>query len=175
MKWQWIAGTAVVMAAGGAQAHVELEQPKAAAGALYKAAFMISHGCKGSPTTRVTVQIPEGVRTARPQPKPGWTLATRTQALAVPYELYGRKVTEEVTAVSWEGGPLANAHYDQFVVLVRLPDRAGPLYFKVMQECEQGRMDWVDVPAAGTAARKPDFPAPMLQIEPAPGGHAHHH
>ncbi len=40
------------------------------------------HGCGSAATTGITVSIPEGVVNVKPQPKPGWTLATQTG----PYE-----------------------------------------------------------------------------------------
>jgi uncharacterized protein YcnI len=168
-----ISALALVTSAGVAGAHPVLEQPKAAAGATYKAVFMVSHGCKGSPTARFTVRVPEGVRGAKPQPKPGWNLATRDEALAVPYEQYGRKVTRNVIEVTWAGGRLPNAHYDEFVILMKLPDAPGRLYFKAAQECEQGRMDWVDV--AADPGDHSGFPAPALDVSRAESDHAHHH
>lgn len=37
-------------------------------------------------------------------------------------------------------------YYDGFVVMSKLPETVGKLYWKVSQVCEQGRLDWVDVP-----------------------------
>lgn len=75
----------------------------------------------------------------------------------------------------WRGGSLPDGHYDEFVVLLQLPKRTGPLYFKVVQWCETGRSDWGEIPAgvqAGQSGRL-KLPAPVLELQPA--APAHHH
>src|SRR5437868_51556 len=84
-----------------AVAHIALEQGTAPAGGVYKAVFQVSHGCNGSATTGVTVQIPVGYQGARPYPKAGWTLTTQTAKLAKPYDSHGKTVTEDVAVVRW--------------------------------------------------------------------------
>lgn len=42
-----------------ALAHVTLEAPEAAVGGGYKAVFKVPHGCAGSPTVKLRVQVPE--------------------------------------------------------------------------------------------------------------------
>ena len=140
-----------------AVAHVVLEQPRASAGGYYKAVFQVSHGCSGSATNRLTVQVPDGVSGIKPMPKPGWSLSIQGG-----------------TEVTWTGGVLADAHYDEFVMLTRLPAKPGKVYFKVLQECEKGRQDWVQVPELDKPARDTRFPAPVLVIETAPQDHSHH-
>src|SRR4051812_26436383 len=92
------AGRALLIGAAGlfgsAQAHVVLEYQVAPAGASYKATFKVGHGCGASPTREVSVDIPAGVRGARPMPKPGWSLDIRREKLAQPYGSHGREVTE---------------------------------------------------------------------------------
>lgn len=162
-----------MLGASVAQAHVELESPSAQAGSYYKAALRVTHGCKGSPTIGVTLLIPAGVQGARPMPKPGWTVDTKVEKLAQPYETHGRRVVEDVTQVTWSGGKLANAHFDEFSLLARLPEAAGKLYFKVIQICEQGRNEWVQIPEAGKSAH--DYPLPAAVLEVIPAAHRHSH
>jgi uncharacterized protein YcnI len=150
-----------------ALAHVTLEQPQAPAGSYYKAVFRVGHGCEGSPTIGLTVTLPPGVTGAKPMPKAGWSLATRVEKLTQPYQSHGRTVTEDVAAVSWRGGPLLDAHYDEFVIRLRLPETPGPLFFKVAQFCEQGRIDWADIPAEGRTLRDYKTPAAVLDVLPA--------
>lgn len=156
-----------------APAHVTLEQPSAPAGSYYKAVFRVGHGCAGSPTIGLTVALPAGVMAAKPMPKPGWSLATRIEKLSQPYQSHGRTVTEDVAAVSWRGGPLPDAHYDEFVIRLRLPQTPGPLYFRVAQFCEQGRIDWADIPAEGRTPGDYKTPAAVLEVLPADAP-AHH-
>ncbi len=140
-----------------ATAHIVLAHPRAAAGSHYKAVFQISHGCGGSPTNKITVQVPDGVSSVKPMPKPGWSLSVHGES-----------------AVSWSGGTLVDAHYDEFVMLIKLPARPGTAYFKVVQECEKGRQEWVQVPGQDKPAAGIRYPAPALTIEPAAIEHAHH-
>ena len=145
-------GPLLIGAAGlfpSVHAHVVLEYQVAPAGAGYKASFKVGHGCSASPTREISVDIPAGVRGARPMPKPGWTIEIDKIKLAQPRESHGRSITEEVSRIRWSGGSLASAHYDEFVVAATLPRQAGPVYWKVTQVCEQGRADWDEIPAAG--------------------------
>lgn len=161
----------ILFAATDGHAHVVLEQKAATAGSYYKATFMIGHGCNGSPTTGIDIEMPEPMAVVKPMPKPGWRLTTQTAPLATPMSLHGRAVTETVSRVIWQGGLLSDSHYDEFVVLLQLPKRTGPMYFRVLQSCETGRNNWVEIPAPGQAGRL-KLPAAMLELQPAA---AHHH
>src|SRR4029078_11562002 len=63
---------AIVLAASPACAHVGLETKQATIGASYKAVFTVAHGCAGSPTVKIRVQIPEGLIAAKPMPQASW-------------------------------------------------------------------------------------------------------
>src|SRR5450830_532868 len=143
-----------------AQAHVSLEQKTAVAGSYQKLTLRVGHGCEGSATTALTITLPEGLKGAKTMPKPGWTVAPAGGA----------------RDVSWKGGPLPDEQFDEFNLLVKLPDAPGKQVFRVLQQCEKGRADWSELP--GTAGK---FPAPVLEIVPAdpatagPAPAAHHH
>lgn len=162
----------LMLAASCVHAHVVLEQKSATAGSYYKATFMVGHGCEGSPTTGIEIEMPEVMAVVKPMPKPGWQLATQTAMLATPMSLHGRPVTETVSHVVWKGGSLPDGHYDEFVLLLQLPKRGGPLYFKVVQICEIGRNDWVEIPSVGRTGRL-KMPAAVLELQPA--AVVHHH
>jgi periplasmic copper chaperone A len=152
----------IILAAGAAQAHVTLEQPRATAESSYKAVLRVGHGCEGTATHTLTVRLPAGFRGAKPMPKPGWTLSIARAALAQPYESHGRKVTDDVVEISWKAASreawLADAHYDEFVLRGQVPAAPGQATFKVQQLCEKGQWDW-DTP---------------LDVQPkAAAGHAH--
>lgn len=155
-----------------ALAHVVLDQPTAAAGSYYKATLRVSHGCEGSATTLVRVFVPLGFQGARPFPKAGWTIDAPKVPLAQPYDSHGRTIAEDVREITWRGGPLPDAFADEFSFVGKLPTQAGPLAFKVLQECESGRHEWFALPEPG--AKAPAKPAAMLNVMPATAG-AHHH
>lgn len=162
-----------------AQAHVVLEEPAALAGSSYRAAFRVGHGCAGSPTTGIRVFIPAGVRGAKPMPKAGWTLTTQRAPLAQPYDSHGRTVREDVVEVNWTVQSPAQAlpddWYEEFVLRATLPAQAGALWFRVLQTCASGQLDWADVPAQGTSTRGMKTPAALLEVLPSGGASAHAH
>jgi len=171
--------TLTLMLANLAQAHTVLEYPVATAGQSYKATFQVGHGCGVSPTRQIVVDIPAGVQGAKPMPKAGWRLEITRNKLVQPYISHGRNVTEDVTRISWTAKTaedmLPNGQYDEFVLVGTLPDQAGMMYWPVQQWCEQGRMDWTDIPQPGQKLSDLKSPAAALELMPgaASGGHKH--
>lgn len=144
-----------IFAASPASAHVTLEGRQATIGRSYKAIFEVPHGCAGSATTTIRVQIPEGVIAVKPMPKAGWSVETIKGKYAADYAYDGAKLSEGVKEVVWSGGKLPDDNYDEFVLSTFLSGTLKPnttLYFPVVQECEQGVNRWIEIPAAGHAA-----------------------
>ncbi|MFL6706966.1 MAG: YcnI family protein [Massilia sp.] len=134
-----------------AQAHVSLDQKTASAGSYQKLTFRVGHGCEGSASTAITVLLPEGFNGAKAMPKPGWTIATSAAGKPA-----------GAREISWKGGPLPDEQFDEFNLLVKLPDAPGKQVLKVIQQCEKGRAEWTELP--GVAGK---YPAPVLEIVPA--------
>jgi uncharacterized protein YcnI len=159
------------LAASPAAAHVYLEGKQATVGASYKAVFAVPHGCSGSPTVKIRVQIPEGVIAVKPMPKAGWSIDVIKGKYAAEYDYHGVKYSEGVTEVIWSGGKLPDDYYDEFVISTFLTGALKPdtmLYFPVVQECEHGVSRWIDIPAEGHAAQGHDSksPAPGVKLLP---------
>lgn len=153
--------------ASPAAAHVTLERRQAPVGSYFKAVFAVPHGCAGSATVKIRVQVPEGVIGIKPMPKPGWTIETVKGKYATEYELHGAKLSEGVKEVVWSGGKLADDNYDEFVFSSYLTPSLKPdttLYFPVVQECEQGVSRWIDIPAGGHGGHDSKTPAPGLKL-----------
>ncbi|CAN5135613.1 YcnI family protein [soil metagenome] len=183
-----IAACALCVCALPAFSHISLDSKTALAGSVYKAAFQVGHGCQGSATTGISVHIPTGFQGAKPYPKTGWTLVTTLGKLAKPYDHHGKPVSEDVTVVTWtaasKDAALQDAHFDEFMLRGKLPETAGPLWFKVLQTCENGRNDWSETPASGSSAKGLKSPAVLLEVTAqeasstpatvhAPGAHQH--
>lgn len=153
-----------LLAAGPAAAHVTLEVQQAQANSTYRAVFRVPHGCDGAAMTRLTIRLPEGVTEARPMPKAGWTLRTTPRGDAPA----GHGTVPPLTEIAWEGGRLEDAHYDEFVVRLRLPDRPGELlYIPVVQDCDGGRSAaWVEIPEPGRRVTDYRYPAPAVRLLP---------
>ena len=155
-----------------ASAHVSLETKQATVGASYKAMFSVPHGCAGSPTVKIRVQIPEGVIGVKPMPKAGWSVDVVEGQYSIEYDYHGNKVSSGAKEVVWSGGKLPDHNYDEFVISTFLTDGLKPnttLYFPVVQECEKGVSRWIEIPAEGAAhSQEGKSPAPGVKLLPKP-------
>jgi uncharacterized protein YcnI len=154
--------------AGSAQAHITLEQTEAVSGKAYKAVLRVGHGCEGKATVRIRVKIPEGLLSAKPMPKVGWTVEKIRGTYEKSYDLYGKPVKEGLTEIVWQGGQLADDEYDEFAfratVAKELP-AATRIYVPVVQECTEGAVErWIDIPAAGKTSDDYETPAPFFDV-----------
>lgn len=175
---KYIAIFAILTRVGGSFGHIVLAEPAALANTGYRAAFKVSHGCSGSPTTAIKVLIPAGFQGAKPMPHAGWTVLVKTEKLDPPYLSHGKEITRDVTEISWTAASkdawLPDAHYDEFVLQGGLPAEGGAMWFKVVQTCETGALQWVEVPATGTSTKGLKSPAALLDIIPSDqAGHQH--
>lgn len=160
-----------------ASAHVSLEKSEAKLGGGYKAVFKVPHGCEGSATTEVRIDIPEGVIAVKPMPKPGWTIEIERKPYAQSYAFYhGAKLSEGVRQVTWRGGPLPDEYFDEFVLstFIARELKEGPIYFPVTQRCESGELAWSEIPAADQDPHDLEHPAPRLMLVAARPDHAGH-
>jgi uncharacterized protein YcnI len=129
--------------------------------------FAVPHGCAGSATTKIRVQIPDGVIDVKPMPKPGWNVEVVKGKYAAPYDFHGGKILEGAKEVVWSGGKLADDNYDEFVISTYLTATLKPdtvLYFPTVQECEQGVSRWIDIPADAEHAHDTKSPAPGVKL-----------
>ena len=160
-----IAALAAICLALPAQAHVTLEKPEASAGQPYKGVLRIGHGCAGSPTTSLSIDIPDGVVAVKPMPKAGWTLQTQQGAYPQAVTIHGQALTSGTRRITWSGGRVLESEYDEFVFVAQIaPGIAGPVYLPAVQGCETGEHRWVEIPKAGQTARDLASPAPVLRI-----------
>lgn len=148
-----IALVTLLSAAAPAAAHVTLTEPNAKPGAAYIAQFRVGHGCSGSPTVALRVEIPEGVSNVRPQPAPGWTMQSENAG-------------KRVKSVTWSGSSLAADQPGLFAIALTLPSTTGALLFPATQTCEKGVEQWSGLPAADGSPVK--NPAPVLTVSPTP-------
>jgi periplasmic copper chaperone A len=173
-----IASCALLTPASSSFAHISLEQGAALAGTVYKANLRVGHGCEGTATHTVRVQIPEGFQGAKPMPKPGWAIQVQKAKLAKPYDDHGRQVTEDASLITWTASSkeamLPDAHYDEFALRGKLPAKDGPMWFKVEQLCEKGQHLWVELPVNGSSTKGLKSPAALLEVLPASQAHVHH-
>lgn len=152
--------------ATGAAAHVVAVPDAAKAGSYAAIAFRVGHACAAGDTTlKVRIEIPDGVASARPQAKPGWTYTLER----------GPDPKAAPTAITFEGR-LPDEAFDDFPVLMKLPAAGDRLVFPVVQTCEKGESQWTEVASPDTPGEKLNRPAPVVTLIPAgaaPAAHQH--
>lgn len=160
----------------GAQAHATLVETATPAASYFKAAIRIPHGCDGAATREVRVTIPEGFVQAKPQPKPGWTIAVKRAAYAQSYKLHGRPISEGVVEVIWSGGTLPDDQFEEFAVHGFVGEQAAgkALAFATTQQCDKGSIAWTQIPAPGQDAHALKSPAPLLKVAQVNDSHGMH-
>lgn len=138
----------VISAAAPATAHVSMSASSTAPGDYAVLTVSVPHGCEGSPTTQVAIQVPASIESVTPTRNPFWTVGTGTAGTIV------------YTALT----PLPDGQRDTFELSLRLPEEEGPLVFPTIQTCEKGRTSWVETPAEGQDAHSLDHPAPTIEV-----------
>jgi periplasmic copper chaperone A len=150
-----------------ASAHVSIQESEQPAGSYGLLTFGVPHGCDGSPTTKVRIQIPEATPQVTPTENANWTVEKVMTALTDPVEAgHGTTLTERVSEVVYTAKtPLPDGYRDAFVLSLKLPDTPGEtLRFPVLQICEQGETLWGDVPSAGQSEDDLELPAPGVAL-----------
>lgn len=158
-----------------AMAHVTANPNEGTAGSYFETAFRVSHGCEGSDTISVSVQLPPGMVSAKPQAKSGWTIDVKKSKLDKPVPAgHGKMADEQVESITWRGR-LAADQYDTFGILMKLPQAPGEtLWFPVTQTCESGSHEWLQIPAEGQAWHDLKSPAPFVKLNETPPSHHGH-
>jgi copper(I)-binding protein/uncharacterized protein YcnI len=158
------AALAVLASAGAASAHIVADPAEAKSGSYFRTALRVGHGCgAGKPTTAIRVAIPDGISSVSAQPKQGWEIKVETTKLEKPVDAgHGRMTDTVVSAVSWSGGSLPNEQFDEFGLVLKLPNAPGQQFWlPVVQTCAGGEVRWDQIPAAGQRAERP---AAMIRI-----------
>ena len=145
--------------------HVTIDPKSALAGEYAKLVFRIPHGCDGSPTTKITVKIPEGVVSVKPQVHPGWKISVKKGTYSKPVALHSKEIKEGLIEVTWNGGPLPDDYMDEFGLSVKLPDDGrDKLFFPAIQKCRNGVNEWVET-GPTDHGHHGKLPSPILLLE----------
>ena len=85
-----------------ASAHVSASATSTAAGSYTVVTFSVPHGCDGSPTTAVEIEIPETILSVTPTVNPNWTIEKNLVPLdEATQDAHGDNVTERVGSVTY--------------------------------------------------------------------------
>jgi periplasmic copper chaperone A len=163
-------GLAAVVFPAAAVAHVTLQPGEWEPGAFARVAVRVPNERDDAETTRVTVQFPENVLTARFQEHPFCERQTQTEELDQPVE----DITERIVSVTWTcNPPIATDGFEEFGVSFQVPEDAQPgdeILFPALQVYSSGeRVRWVDPdPEGESPAPRVVVVAPEEEAEAAP-------
>lgn len=151
-----------------AQAHVGVSTNTSEAGAYAVATVSVPHGCDASPTTQISIKIPEGIDAVTPTRNAFYSVEKVTETLDTPItDGHGNEVTERVAEVVYTATtPLPADQRDSFELSLQLPENAAgsTLFFPTVQTCEEGEAAWVQIPAEGQDEHELEFPAPAVAV-----------
>jgi len=174
-------GAGALLAVGAplaASAHVSVTPTSTAAGSYTVLSFAVGHGCDGSPTTSLSIGIPESINAVTPTVNPNWDVTKTMTPLADPItDSHGEQLAERVGSVEYTAKtPLADGYRDTVSIQVQLPaDAEGEtLVFPVTQNCEVGQTLWADVAADGQDEEELEAPAPVIVVTAAEADGDHH-
>jgi uncharacterized protein YcnI len=167
-----IACVAALALPATASAHVFIEQSETAADGFPILDFVVPHGCDGSPTTQVTVQIPKSVPSVTPERHPLWELSTK-EGPKDEAVVFDETITKGISEVTWTATkPLPDDELERLGLELKAPNTPGEtVYFPTIQKCEQGETRWIEIPAEGQSEEDLESPAPALTLTEAEGGH----
>jgi uncharacterized protein YcnI len=150
----------LVLAVGvplAASAHVHVDPGTASAGSTETLTFAFSHGCDGSPTTALVIDVPDGVGNATPVVQGGWTISREIGDDGVPTQI---TFTADVPV---EDGLKAT------VALDALFDESAAdtsVAFPVTQLCAEGETAWTEIAEEGQDPHDLESPAPVVEVGP---------
>jgi copper(I)-binding protein len=152
-----LAGCALLTGTALAFAHVTLPRGGATVDSDYSAAFRVGHACEGAKaTTGLAVHLPKGFVLSDAQARKGWKLDVLRASAATDGEV-------RWTAESPEAA-LPGSEHSEFVLRGKVPGKPGTLWFKVLQTCDVGSVDWAQTPASGNSTAGLANPAPRLDV-----------
>ncbi|MFD9129850.1 YcnI family protein, partial [Kitasatospora sp. NPDC059571] len=164
-----VAGTAVVVLAGPASAHVTVQPGTAPQGGYTAVAFRVPDESDTASTVKLEVSLPmdHPLASVRIQPLPGWTAVLEKSRLDKPLTSHGQNITEAVSKITWTadaGTKIAPGQFQEFrVSLGALPTDTDKLVFKALQTYDNGDVvRWIEESKAGQP--EPAKPAPALTL-----------
>jgi len=159
---------AVLALPAAASAHVTVTASETAAGAYTVLTVSVPHGCAGSATTEVAIQLPEGINEVTPTRNAFYDVEKVQTKLEQPItDQHGNTVADRTSEVVYTARtPLPDGQRDTFELSFQIPeDAAGQtLTFPAIQTCEEGETAWTEVPADGQDADELEHPAPAFVV-----------
>ena len=166
-----LTAAALLAVPAAAQAHVTIQPNEVPAGSFARLDVRVPNERDDAGTTKVEVQMPDGIASASYEAVPGWTVKVVREQAPEPIEMHGEEVTEQVDRVIFTGdgklGIVEPGQFRDFGLSVRTPDgEAGEtVTFKAVQTYEGGEVvRWI-------GPEDSDEPAPTITLVEAPAEH----
>ncbi len=142
-----IAALAVLTVVRASQAHVTVQPRDAAAKSSPQLTIRVPNE-KAAPTESVRLEFPPELQVLRLKPLAGWTTEVE------------RDANGKIAAVTYKGSTIGREEYQEFSLIARMPEVAGPIRIKAYQNYVGGlKVAWVN-------DAEPQ-PAPTLTVTPA--------
>ncbi|KAI9319816.1 hypothetical protein BX666DRAFT_2024875 [Dichotomocladium elegans] len=137
----------------GSLAHVEFATDEALPGSVLNTSLGVGHGCNGSNTIALSIQVPEQITTIHPLDVAGWNLTLG----------YRSTNQSQVNNFTWSGGNLDAHAFQAFGVIIDIPNvdvsqQNTTLFFPAIQRCMNGTNEWIGASASDAK------PAPKITI-----------
>ncbi|KAG9399223.1 hypothetical protein AC1031_012182 [Aphanomyces cochlioides] len=158
MRISSVLASAVAFLATLTSAHVEFVTPTAPSNSYSVNSIRVPHSFPGAKTINVTVDLPDGIVSVKPQQVYEWK---------VDFAYKNVQGTNVVSQVTWYGGNLPNELYQDFGIELQLSDLAVGkiLYFPVTQvTVPNGTLAWNSTPDAAGKLADAAHPAPKLTV-----------
>jgi uncharacterized protein YcnI len=156
-----LVGTSAIFVPATAMAHIEVASGPGFAAATQEITFGVGHGCAGTDTYRVTIDIPSSVTTVRAETSDFGRATVTTDATGL------------VNAVTWQKSDAdaldSDTNYYKLVLRIKVPNQPfTTVYFPAHQTCRasDGTLTVVDWVAQGSTDSGAE-PAPALTVLPA--------
>lgn len=149
----------VVFGASAASAHVVVSPSQIGVG--QRSNFTISVPTEEStPTVAVRLVIPDGVKSVRPNVKPGWNIEIKKS---------GEGESAKITEVIWTGGRIPAEQRDEFTFSAQAPASEGSIDWKAYQTYGDGMVvAWENSPQVVADYAKNNPPKEGVHDESAP-------
>ncbi|HEY9565761.1 MAG TPA: YcnI family protein [Nocardioides sp.] len=173
-----VVGASILLGAGSASAHVSVSASSTAAGSSSILTFSVGHGCDGSATTRIAIQLPAEIVSVTPTRQPFYSVEKKMEKLSEPItDAHGNEITERVAQVVYTARtPLPEGQRDTFDLAVTLPEEKGEtIAFPTIQTCEKGETAWTELAPDGTDGHDLETPAPSMRLTAAQTDDGHGH
>lgn len=163
-----LAAIAALLIAVPASAHVTAQPPEQVAGGFTTVTFRVPNE-RPEPTTKLEVQFPESITSARVKPVPGWSYDVKMVELDEPAEdSHGEEITERIGTITWTGGEVLDGEFQEFTVSVKMAeegDLGDLVFFPTIQSYDGGEVvRWIQKPASADDDAELENPAPSVTL-----------